>query len=146
MLNPTEVNLVLNQCRVELTGVSDALPKSQLFEVLDEFFRDTSSWRTQVPFVVLSDTLAYNIVVDEGQIIRLDKVTDADGHFVSALMADIPTVTLKSAPNTSQTYTATVIQNVSLPLDSKGFPVAPEWVLQKWPLAVKHGILGNLKS
>lgn len=146
MLNPNDINTVMNQCRVELTGVSDALLKSQFYEVLDEFFRDTSSWRTQVTFTVIPDVTSYNITVDEGQIIRLDKVVDGSGSFVPALMADIPTVVLQHAPNQQQEYNATVIESVSLPLDSKGFPVAPEWVLQKWHLAIKHGILGGLKN
>lgn len=146
MLNPNDLNVVMNQCRVELTGVSDAMLKSQLYEVLDEFFRDTSSWRSQVTFTATPGTTTYDVIVDEGQIIRLDKVTDSAGNFVAALMADIPTVSLRSAPNSAQAYTATVIQNVSLPLDSKNFPVAPEWVLQKWHLAIKHGILGTIKS
>lgn len=146
MLNTNDINTVMNQCRVELTGVSDAALKASMYEVLDEFFRDTSAWRTQVSFTVLPDTLNYDIIVNEGQIIRLDKITNADGSFVPALMADIPTVTLAYAPNTSQTYIATVVQNVCLPLDGRGFPVAPEWALQKWHLTIKHGMLGNLKT
>jgi hypothetical protein len=146
MLNPNDLNVVMNQCRIELTGVSDAMLKAQMFEVLDEFFRDTSSWRSQVTFNATSDTNLYDVIVDEGQIIRLDKVTDSAGNFAPALMADIPTLSLQSAPNSAQTYTATVIQTVSLPLGSKGFPVAPEWVLQKWHLAIKHGIIGEIKS
>lgn len=146
MMNPSDVNVVMNQARVELTGVSDASLKAQFYEVLDEFFRDTSSWRTQVQFTAIPNTLAYNLVVDEGRIMRLDNVVDLNGSFIPALMADIPTVTLKHSPNTSQVYTATVIQNISLPLDGKGFPVAPDWLLQQWHLAIKHGIIGGLKT
>lgn len=146
MMNQRDIITVMNQCRVELTGVSDALLKSVMFEVLDEFFRDTSSWRETVDYTALPDVTSYDIVVEEGQIIRLDCNYDANGSFVPALMRDIPTLTLQHALNTQQTLTAVVIKSVSLPLTSDGFPVAPEWVLQKWHLGIKHGMLGVLKN
>lgn len=146
MLNHNDINTVMNQCRVELTGVSDAGLKAKMYEVMDEFFRDTSSWREQVPFNVIPTALTYDIVPSDGQIIRLDKVTDADGNFVPALMENIPTVQLQHAPNQPLTYTATAVKNVVLPLTKDGFPMAPEWVLQKWHLAIKFGMIGALKN
>ncbi len=146
MMNKQDINTVMNQCRVELTGVSDALLKSVMFEVLDEFFRDTSSWRETVDYTAIPDVASYDLVVEEGQIIRLDCNYDANGSFVPALMRDIPTLTLQHSLNTQQTLTAVVIKTVSLPLTSDGFPVAPDWVLQKWHLAIKHGMLGALKN
>lgn len=152
MLNPQDINVLMNQCRVELTGVSDAGLKAKMYEVMDEFFRDTSSWKEQINFAVFAPTsinpnpLTYTIAPVDGQIIRLEKVTDADGNFVPALMEDIPTVQLQHAVNTNQTFTATVTKNISLPLTSDGFPIAPDWVLQKWHIAIKHGMLGTLKA
>lgn len=146
MLNPNDVNTVLNQCRTELTGVSDALLKAMLFEVLDEFFRDTSSWRECVKYTAIPDSASYDLIVDEGQIIRLENNVDGNGSFVPGLMPHIPTIILQNAPNTQQTYYATVSKTVGLPLASQDIPVAPDWVLQKWHLAIKHGILGYLKG
>jgi hypothetical protein len=117
-----------------------------MFEVLDEFFRDTSSWRETVDYTALPDVTSYDLVVEEGQIIRLDCNYDANGSFVPALMRDIPTLTLQHALNTQQTLTAVVIKTVSLPLASDGFPVAPDWVLQKWHLGIKHGMLGRAEE
>jgi hypothetical protein len=146
MLAPSDINVLMNQCRVELTGVSDALLKSTMYEVMDEFFRDTSSWREQIPFQASPTGISYAIAPTEGQIIRLDKVTDPGGYFVPALMEEIPIVVLKNAPNQPVQYTATVIKNVCLPLTREGYPIGPDWVLPKWHLAIKHGILGNLMN
>lgn len=146
MLNPLDINVVMNQARVELTGVSDAGLKAKMYEAMEEFFRDTSSWREQIPFNVITTALAYTVVPAEGQIIRLEKVTDPGGYFVPALMEDIPTVQLQNAPNQPVQYTATVTKNVCLPLTKDGYPIAPEWVLQKWHLAIKHGMIGMLKN
>lgn len=146
MLNASDINVVMNQARVELTGASDAGLKAKMYEVMEEFFRDTSSWREQIPFNVITSALTYDIVPSEGQIIRLERVVNSGGYGVPALMEDIPTVQLQYAPNQPDTYTATVIKNVCLPLTKDGFPIAPEWVLQKWHLAIKHGMIGMLKN
>lgn len=141
-----DINTVMNQCRVELTGVSDAQLLSTMYEVLDEFFRDTSSWREPIYYTALPTGTSYTLVPSGGQIIRLENNVDANGVYVPALMTDIPTVVLQNAPNQQTALTATVTKTVSLPLTAQGVPVAPDWVLQKWHLAIKHGMLGYLKN
>lgn len=158
MLNTNDINTVMNQCRVELTGVSDALLKSAMFEVMDEFFRDTMSWKEQITINVVpidstpqtpedwQQLLTYSLVPEEGQIIGLDGVVNTNGSYVPALMPDTSSVLLKYAPNEAQQYFVCVFKNVGLPLDGRGYPVAPDWVLQKWHLAIKSGILGTIKN
>lgn len=158
MLNPSDIRTVMNQCRVELTGVSDALLRSVMYEVMDEFFRDTQSWKEAIPFNVTPLTatpsspqawdlaLSYPIAPSEGQIIALDGVQHSNGTFTAALMPQVGVVRLQNAPNTADTYTACVTKNVCLPLDREGFPIGPDWVLSRWHLAIKVGIMGNLMN
>ena len=158
MLNPSDIRTVMNQCRVELTGVSDALLRSSMFEVMEEFFRDTQSWTEQIPFSVNPVTtqpttvqqwdqvLSYPIAPSEGQIIALDSGVHSNGTYVPALMPKVGVVRLQYAPNVADIYTACVIKNVCLPLDREGFPIGPDWVLSKWHLAIKFGMLGTLMN
>jgi hypothetical protein len=87
----------------------------------------------------------YHLQPVEGQIIRLSGVCDINGSFIPALMRDMEAnhIRLRNAPNTAQQLFARVVKNVSLPTH-KGLPLAPEWVLQKWHLGIKHGIIGQL--
>jgi hypothetical protein len=158
MFDPNDLRTVMNQCRVELTGASDAMLKSMMYEVMDEFFRDTNSWREEVVFNVAppaqqpqnpqqhQKAVSYPIAVSEGQIIRLDGVINVHRSFVGAIMPHIGTVVLSHIPNEPQQYTAFVTKNVSLPLTKDGFPIGPEWLLKKWHLAIKCGIVGNLMN
>jgi hypothetical protein len=159
MLDKNDLITVMNECRVELVGVSDAQLKSTMYEVMDEFFRDTMSWKEQIIFNVappatqpatdqqLVTALSYPIAPAEGQIIQLDGVINNNGGgFVAALMPDPGTIQLSSLPNQAAQYVACVSKNVSLPLTRDGFPIAPSWMLQKWHLAIKAGILGNLMN
>lgn len=167
MLNQSDLGTVMNQCRVELTGVSDAQLKSTMYEVMDEFFRDTQSWKESVVINVVPVTstpttpqlwqqaLTYPIASSEGQIISLDGVINTNCSPVPALLAGAGgdnqnsggvAVRLQNPPNQAQQYTVTVSKTVSLPLDRHGFPIAPSWVLEKWHLAIKVGILGALMN
>lgn len=159
MLDKNDIITVMNECRVELTGVSDAQLKSSMYEVMDEFFRDTMSWKEQIPFSVappaaqpatqqaLTAALQFPIAPSEGQIIQLDGVYNNNGGVpVPALMPEVGTVLLQHLPNQASTYIACVSKNVCLPLTKEGFPVAPEWVLKKWHLSIKAGILGTLMN
>lgn len=158
MFDPNDLRTVMDQCRVELTGVSDAMLKSMMYEVMDEIFRDTNSWKEAVPFNVappaqqpntpqlLDRAVSYPIAVSEGQIIRLDGVINTNRSFIGALMPEVGTVRLTHIPNFAQQYTAFVTKNIVLPLTRDGYPIGPEWLLKKWHLMVKHGIVGNLMN
>lgn len=169
MLNPNDVSTVFNQCRVELTGVSEALLKAALFETLDEFFRDTSCWKEELTINVAppvstpttpqawEQALSYSISPVEGQIIALDGVCNASGSPVAALLPMSGTaatglggadaiVLLQGLPSMAQQYTVYVTKTVALPLTRDNLPIAPAWVLQKWHLAAKAGILGALQN
>lgn len=158
MLLNADVNTTLNQARVELTGISDAGLKAALFEVLDEFFRDTRSWKERVTVGVAppatmpttpagwQQALSYPIAVSEGQIIALDGVLDSNGSGIGATMPEVDTLLLQRQPNQAMQYFVCVSKTVSLPLTKDNLPIAPDWVLQKWHLVVKAGLLGTLMN
>ena len=146
MLRKEDINVLMNQLRFELTGASEGGLKSVMYEVMDEFFRDTSCWRETIPFTADPSTLTFPIAPSEGQIIRLEGVADTLGNFVPALMPEVGVVQLQHAVNSAQQLYARVVNNVCLPLTREGYPIAPDWVLQKWHLAVKEGIIGNMMN
>ena len=165
MLSRDDVNQLLNLCRVELTGASDAGLKAELYDVLDEFLRDTSCWKEYIPFAVTPpspapttqlgwiNALTYPIKPVEGQIISLDGVADQTGAFVAALLPvadgagqNDPAVQLRHAPNSAQQYVAIVTKTVVLPINREQIPNAPEWLLRRWHKAIKSGLLGAMMN
>jgi hypothetical protein len=158
MLLNADVNVTLNQARVELTGVSDAGLKAALFEVLDEIFRDSRCWHEEITInvappatqpttpVAVAQALTYPLAVTEGQIIALKGVRNANGSFVAAVMPKVGELRLQCAPNQAQQYFVVVDKTVSLPLTRDNLPIAPDWILQKWHLVVKAGLLGTMMN
>ena len=146
MLVKADTDQIMNQLRVELIGVSDALLRSMMFDVMTEFFNDSSSWYEWIEIAAQPDVKTYDVAPTEGQIIRLDGVCKADGTYVGALMPTIGVVEVRHAPNQAEQWFAKLIKNVVLPTGKDQYPIAPDWVLKQWHNTIKEGILGNLMN
>lgn len=155
MLQQMDVDNLMNQLRVELLGSSDILLQSMMYQVMTEFFNDSSFWTEGIQINAQPQVHAYQITPTEGQIIRLasvvhlgfDNLGHVNGHyFVPALMPEIGVVHAEHAPANAETWMAHVVKNVSLPTLKGGVPIAPEFTLKQWFLAIKEGILGNMMN
>lgn len=157
MLQKIDVDNLLNQLRVELTGSSDAILRSMMYQTMTEFFNDSSYWTEWIPINAISGKHHYQITPIEGQIIRLDMVVKvksaangaapADGgYFIPALMPEVGVIVAEHAPATTEQWAAHVVLNVSLPTLKDGAPQAPEFTLKQWFLAIKHGMLGEMMN
>lgn len=146
MLQPVDVENLMNQLRVELLGSSDALLRSQMYQVMTEFFNDSSFWTEWIIINAVPNKRVYNLTPTEGQIIRLDRTMRAHGDFVPALMPEIGQLVAQHGPNTAEQWAVHVVKNVSLPTLKNGVPIAPELTLKQWFLAIKHGILGSMMN
>jgi len=148
------------QATVKLVGVSEQALHAEFFDVLTEFFNDSSCWTEDVVIPYLPNVQAYIANVSEGQIIRLNGVADWGVNTppmptgaippgtpaplgVPALMPEIGLVVVKNIPNTAGNYQAQFVVNTALPPQRDGIPQAPEWVLPVWHLGLLDGLLGK---
>jgi hypothetical protein len=150
------------QVKVKLVGVSEAGFKGELYDVLTEFFNDSSCWTQCATINAVPGTTIYPVTVTEGQIIRLNGVTALDVQpssslptspapqgtyrFIPALMGEIGLIQLKHSPNTAETYYVDLVTNVSLPTAREMMPIAPDWVLPIWHVGILDGVLGKMMS
>lgn len=143
-IRTVDFDQLMNQAKVTLLGASEAGLKGAFFDVLSEFFNDSSCWTQDVDFQALTTSTEYPLEVNEGQIIRLVGVSDDQNGFIPALMADVGTVLLRAAPNSDTTYTATFVTNVALPTLRGAIPNAPDWTLPLWHTGILDGLLGRM--
>lgn len=154
-INKTDLEQLLNQARVTLVGASEGGLKGAFYDVLSEFFNDSSSWSQNVQFSAIPTTVSYQLSVNEGRIIRLVGVSTPNnpqqvaaglpaGLFVPALMQDVGTIILANAPNTATTYIAEFVTNVAQPVDRNSLPQAPDWALPIWHVGLLDGLLGKM--
>lgn len=103
---------LLDRARVELPGASDAGIKQMAYEVVKEFFDQSSSWQEDISIAVVPNTTDYkvrSIGPPPGQIKRLLAVLDSNRVPQPAVMRNLDTVKFVNPYSQAQTFTATVI-------------------------------------
>lgn len=147
---------LMNQARVTLIGASEQGLRGALYDVLAEFFNDSSCWTSCIEVPAVPDVRCYPLVVNEGQIIRLVGVSTAapppgsginalpQGIAIPALMPTVGELILAHSPASATTYVAEVVTNVSLPTAKEQYPIAPDWVLPIWHVGILDGLIGKM--
>lgn len=150
----------LNQATVKLTGSSQNGLKAEAFDVLTEFFNDSSCWTTDISVPYQPNTMSYPLEVPEGRIIRLVGIADygttppptpivpnPNVSFTPALISDdLKYLILKFAPTTSGFFQVRLVTNVALPTSREMVPQCPDWVLPVWHVGLLDGLLGKMMS
>jgi len=134
---------LLGSAKVYLMGASDKQLRVQLFDVLHQFFHDSSCWTEAIRFTVIPETLDYPLYTTQGRILRLDAVLDQHNTRQQAVMPDIGTVSFLYPYTQTQPMTAIVIKTVTDPLMCFP-PNIPDWILPKHGIVILHGLIGSM--
>lgn len=146
-LTTADWDRLINQAVVRLPGASIAGLKGEMFDVLNEFFGNSLAWTEDISFAVVTTTQDYTCTpADNGQIIRLLGVVDADHRPVPANMPNFGIVHLAQPQNQTATFTATFAKNVDLPTTKEQIPIAPDWTLGVYGTNILDGLLGRMMS
>lgn len=144
---------LMNQARVKLTGASDAALKAELFDVMQEFYDESSAWLETLTINVLQNVMTYDLVPVDGQAIRIIGVAEFDPTDLTkppvprgGTMPNIGQIVLTEVPGKDTFYLVTVAKNVSLPTDKNGFPITSDWALSIYSTGILDGLLGRMMS
>jgi hypothetical protein len=146
-LDPREVQQLLANAQIKLTGASESGIKAELYDVLKEFFGDSSCWQEDIPFLPVADQSEYLLApAFEGQIIRLIGTWDDNGSPQDAFMREFGTLVLVNAPQSDATanFTACVVKTVTLPITKEALPIAPDWTLRVYSVHILDGLIGKM--
>lgn len=157
--NPTDVEYVLNECRIKLPGSSDSGIKQELWGVIKEFLQDTNAWIEHQKLLVTRAVQCYNVVPrDGGQIIRLVGVVDGNRSPVSATMPtfgvlqinqriDISSVDIPPTDHTTASnhpWRFCIVKNIAFPSTKDQLPIAPDFVMSRYSGTIIDGVLGKM--
>src|SRR5487761_1855074 len=154
---------LMTQATAKLVGASDGAMRAEFYDVLTEFFNDSSCWTECVTFQYQPNIIGYPVSVSEGQIIRLNGVRDWGPTsppglnttippgtpaplFLPALMPFVGRVVLQNIPDRTGYAHATFTINCSLPTSRDAVPIAPDWVLPIWHVGLLDGLLGKMMT
>ncbi len=146
---------LIKNARVSLPGSLDDAILLELFNVLDQFYRESNIWMENVPFSAFSGdppgTIYYIEPESVSTIVRLISVVNVDGFNQRAFMSIPGEVTFVSPPPDHEpakdyTYTAQVVLSIIDPMQRNGYPEFPEWTLEKYSTGILNGLLGRMMA
>lgn len=158
-INKQDFEQLMTQAKVKLVGASEGGLKGELYDVLSEFFNDSSIWTQGIVFTASPNVCHYPLFVPEGQILRLNGVVNFGPALpvpgvapttpptpVPALMPEVGQLMLAHGPNETNIMIANVVTNVSLPTTREMIPLIPDWVLPIWHVGILDGLLGKMMA
>lgn len=152
-----DVDRFMGQCRTRLAGSSDAGIKAELFEVLDEFCDDSTSWQEQILLSALAGTstapnTVYDLVPQQGgTIIRLLAVFDPNQIPVPAFLPtgaqnnlEVGQLNLVNPVSAPQVLTVLVGKTVLLPTQKDEIPDFDQTLFRRYMRTMIDGVLGKM--
>lgn len=137
---------LMAEVTVRVPGAIDSAIRGELYDTLDEFFRNTHVWQEDIPLGVITTKLIYDLDSNEwvATINQLLSVNTVNQVPIAATMTEPGTLVLTYAPSTDEVYTVKVGLSVADVMDTNGFPQIPQWIAIKYREAFKDGVIGRL--
>ena len=165
MIQDRDFERVMNQARVQLTGVSDAGLKGTLFDVLDEFLDVSNAWVEWLQLSIATSTQMYQIQPQHGGMInRLITALDSNQVVLPAAITfgespasfvgqpyqyvNPPGVifSLTFPQNTSYVANILVSKKIVLPNSKDEVPDGPSWLIPKYGRYITEGLIGSMMT
>lgn len=152
---------LMNAVRSHVPGALDEQIRAIMFDVMDEFFQFTNVWQQDIPIDIVVNERHYDIApIGNADIIRLLGVWVADDtsstdpnhnlwkRCIPATMEVPGEVVLRnpvtSLPTTPYIFHVIVSLKCKDPVTKDGYPIIPQWILDKYRRDFFDGIVGNL--
>lgn len=149
-----DMNRFMDNCRIKLPGALDATIQLEMFSALNEFFQSSNIWYEDITFEVtptldsyLVNPEAYTYQIfpqEQGVINRLIWVVDSNGMRQRATMPTPGYIVLEYSPNEAGTFTARVTKTITDPTTRDGYPVFPDWIMNKYGNDLLDGVIGRM--
>jgi len=146
---------LIKNARISLPGSLDDAILLEFFNVMDQFFRESSIWTEGIPFTAYPHeplgTVYYIEPESVSTIVRLISVSNVNGFAQRCLMSVPGEITFMYSPPSQEpdvdyTYTAEVALSITDPVQRDGYPEFPQWMLEKYHTGILSGLIGRMMA
>lgn len=146
---------LIKNARVSLPGSLDDAILLELFNVMDQFFRESSIWTEDIPFTALPSEPAGTVYYIEPEsvstIVRLLYVANGTGFRQRCIMPVPGEIVFMSPPSGQEpdadyVYMASVALSIIDPVQRDGYPEFPQWILEKYATGILSGLIGRMMA
>lgn len=142
-----DLNRLMDNLRIKLPGALDGTIQLEFFNAMNEFFQNSNAWTEDIEIETVENQTDYLLVpLDPGVINRLVYVINSNGTPVAATMQTPGELVLTNQPNGGLVLTVRVALTVTDPVTREGYPVFPDWFLNKYGNDIQDGVLGRMMS
>ena len=152
-----DIERFMKNARSRLTGAVDDVLQLELFNVMDEFFKNSNVWNEDIDINIPAADPAgtiYELTPSTPSLIHNllwvfqvpDSSTIGRGAPIAAAMQTPGELTLRTQPSSDQVYRVTVSLTVQDPETRNGYVTFPAWVLARYREIILDGLLGRMMS
>lgn len=142
----TPFDRLMNTIRPHLPGAIDDAIRQELFMVCREFFAKSSAWRETLEFTPEAGEKEAFVMPFAGKIERLISVEIGGRDVRGATFLPPDTVVMPFEGDGSKEYNATFAMTVSDPITRDAYPIAPDYLVERYTQTLIHGILMNMMA
>lgn len=130
-------------CRIYLPGATDAVIKREMFSVVEQFCSNSNIWVLKYPFETIAGETRYQVAAANSRIVRLMALLDENDRYpINGAMENIGEILLRETPSGVTTYNAYLSLTVDDPVNVDGYPMFPDWLLNRFAQTLRDGIVG----
>ena len=140
---------IIQNIRVHTPGALDDAIKLELFNVVDEFLRETETWRVIVQFTTVANKQDYTIGYSNNTIItRINEIYSLNnaihipvgGYFISPYTLRLNTIPSSGGDLVYLDITLTTTE----PVKPDGFSDVPNWIWSRYSTIFEYGTISKL--
>lgn len=143
----TSLDRVIESVRSYVPGATDTVLKHELFNVLDDFLRETTLWRERIriPLAAGKTEFEFEAQDSNSEITTMVAIENVNGFPVQAYMPSPGIVKLDRARSNAEVAYATVALTVTQRVSSTtGYPEVPDWVVAQHRQVLTDGLIARL--
>jgi len=139
---------IINNAKVQLPGSIEDGILYELYNVLDEFLRETDVWTEDIRFDTVVGVVDYDVVPVTGRVVNLiycwygDSTPEIGG--INASMPIPGWLQLFRAPDEPKECMVRVSLSVLDPVTRAGYPQCPTWILDRYHGAFTSGLIHKM--
>lgn len=145
MATSAQFTKLFNNVRVHIPGAVDEMVKQELWNTMDDFFTLSRVWKDEADLPVYADTTVHYTKPNQGRTIFLYSLKKGTRD-INATMKVPNTIVLEQAPTTNDTYVRVLDLSCIFEVDASGYPIFPDWVLDKHLLCIQEGLISRLMA
>lgn len=136
------ITRIMANARIKCTGAVDAALRLELFNVLDEFCKETDVWREAIQVTTVAGDVEYTLTPTEGRCLRLLELYTTNGQVGVGGSMPVPGELRLFREQEAGMLLDAIVSLIPVdPTDTDDFPIVADWLWERYTTEFIDGLL-----